>query len=172
MPHTVRTTQLRIINVTMSNRIRADGSQAIREISRLLPRIFKRYRASYARRLGGFDITVRGALLLRALSVSPQATVGSVARAMAVTPSTASIVLSGLERKGLVRRRYRVVGRSRTGLELTSAGRRKLATLRSAFGPEVLAAALRRLQPDDLAKLLEGLRRLDAVNMEQERQIS
>lgn len=173
MLHNVDTCSLRIIDVNMSGRSKApNNSDAIREISRLLPRLFKRYRASYARRLGGYDITVRGALLLRALALSPEATVGSVAREMAVTPSTASIVLSGLERKGLVRRRYRVVGRSRTGLELTSAGRRKLATLRSAFGPEVLSAALRRLQPDDLTMLLVGLRRLDAIDMEQERRIS
>jgi len=136
----------------------------IGEISRLLPSIYKKYRARYARRVAGADITVRGALLLRAVTVQPEATVGSVAREMGVTASTASIVLSGLERKGLLRRRYRVVGRSRTGLELTPAGKRTLAALRPSLDHELLAAALRRLPSDDRRKLLDGLRRLDALD--------
>jgi DNA-binding MarR family transcriptional regulator len=156
----------------MSQQAKTARSDTIREITRLLPRIYKRYRASYARRIEGHGITVRGALLLRAVAILPEATVGSVAREMAVTPSTASIVLSGLERKGFVRRRYRVVGRSRTALELTPAGEKTLAALRSALGPESLPAALRRLAPSERVMLLEALRRLDAVETSQERRSS
>ena len=137
---------------------------AIGEISRLLPSIYKKYRARYARRVAGADITVRGALLLRAVTLLPEATVGGIAREMGVTASTASIVLSGLERKGLLRRRYRVVGRSRTSLELTTAGKRTLAALRPSLNHELLAAALRRLPSDDRRKLLDGLRRLEAID--------
>jgi DNA-binding MarR family transcriptional regulator len=148
----------------MSNKQNAPATDPIGEISRLLPRIYKKYRAPYARRVRGSDITVRGALLLRAVSVLPEATVGNVAREMAVTASTASIVLSGLERKGLLRRRYRVLGRSRTALELTPAGRRALAALRPSLDPGLLAAALRRMTVTDRGMLLRALRRLDAVD--------
>ncbi|MBV8082860.1 MAG: winged helix-turn-helix transcriptional regulator [Candidatus Eremiobacteraeota bacterium] len=156
----------------MSDQSRTQRGDAIREITRLLPRIYKRYRASYARRIQGHGITVRGALLLRAVAILPEATVGSVAREMAVTPSTASIVLSGLERKGFVRRRYRVLGRSRTALELTPAGQRTLSALRTSIGPDSLPAALRRLAPSERSMLLESLRRLDAVETSQERRNS
>lgn len=148
----------------MSTKLSSGTRDTIGEISRLLPSIYKKYRARYARRVAGADITVRGALLLRAVTVQPDATVGSVAREMGVTASTASIVLSGLERKGLLRRRYRVVGRSRTGLELTPAGKRTLAALRPSLDHELLAAALRRLPSDDRRKLLDGLRQLDALD--------
>jgi DNA-binding MarR family transcriptional regulator len=137
---------------------------AIGEISRLIPNIYKKYRARYARRVAGSDITVRGALLLRAVTLLPDATVGSIAREMGVTPSTASIVLSGLERKGLLRRHYRIVGRSRTSLELTPAGKRTLAALRPSLDHELLGAALRRLPSGDRRKLLDGLRGLDALD--------
>ncbi|HME81264.1 MAG TPA: MarR family winged helix-turn-helix transcriptional regulator [Candidatus Eremiobacteraceae bacterium] len=157
----------------MSNiRAAGHGKDSIGEISRLLPQIYKKYRAPFARRIAGSDLTVRGALLLRAVDVLPDATVGDVAREMAVTASTASIVLSGLERKGLLRRRYRVLGRSRTALELTAAGRRALASLRPSLNPSLLSAALRRLRPSDRDMLLEGLRRLDSVEIPQERRIS
>src|SRR5215472_13201598 len=148
----------------MSTNLTRDGRHAIREISRLLPTIYKKYRARYARRVSGADITVRGALLLRSVAALRQATVGSVAREMGVTASTASIVLAGLERKGFLRRIYRVVGRSRTGLELTPAGRRLLTSLRPSLDREQLAAALRRLSIGDRRKLLDGLRRLDAID--------
>src|SRR5271166_96311 len=149
----------------MSNiRAAGHGKDSIGEISRLLPQIYKKYRAPFARRIAGSDLTVRGALLLRAVDVLPDATVGDVAREMAVTASTASIVLSGLERKGLLRRRYRVLGRSRTALELTAAGKRTLAALRPSLDHELLAAALRRLPSDDRRKLLDGLRQLDALD--------
>jgi DNA-binding MarR family transcriptional regulator len=145
-------------------KLMSEHRDPIGEISRLLPRIYKKYRARYARRIHGSDITVRGAMLLRAVSALPEATVGNVAREMAVTTSTASIVLSGLERKGLLRRRYRVLGRSRTELELTAAGRRTLAALRPSLDPGLLSAALRRMTVAERVKLLDGLRRLDAVD--------
>jgi DNA-binding MarR family transcriptional regulator len=148
----------------MSTKLTRDTSDTVGEISRLLPSIYKKYRARYARRVAGSDITVRGALLLRAVTGLPHATVGSVAREMGVTASTASIVLSGLERKGLLRRVYRVVGRSRTSLELTPAGKRTLASLRPSLDREQLVAALRRLRNGDRRKLLDGLRRLDAID--------
>jgi DNA-binding MarR family transcriptional regulator len=148
----------------MPTKLTLGARDTIGEISRLLPSIYKKYRARYARRVAGADITVRGALLLRAVTGMPEATVGSVAREMGVTASTASIVLSGLERKGLLRRRYRVVGRSRTSLELTPAGKRTLAALRPSLDEELLAAALRRLGSDDRRKLLDSLRRLDALD--------
>ena len=144
----------------------------IGEISRLLPNIYKKYRARYARRVAGSDLTVRGALLLRAVTVMRDATVGSIAREMGVTASTASIVLSGLERKGLLRRRYRVVGRSRTSLELTPAGKRTLAALRPTHDHELLAAALRRLHSGDRRKLLDSLRQLDALDAPMTRRTS
>jgi DNA-binding MarR family transcriptional regulator len=153
-------------------KLTAETRDTISEINRLLPNIYKKYRARYARRVAGSDITVRGALLLRALALSPEATVGAVAREMSVTTSTASIVLSGLERKGLLRRRYRVIGRSRTSLELTPAGKRTLAALRPSLDHGLLAAALRRLKNDDRRKLLDGLRRLDALDYPLARRVS
>ena len=153
-----------MMSVTMSSKRAAENHDPIGEISRLLPRIYKKYRSRYARRMNGSDITVRGAMLLRAVSAMQNATVGNVAREMLVTTSTASIVLSGLERKGLLRRRYRVIGRSRTELELTPAGERTLAALRPALDPGLLSAALRRMTVAERVKLLDGLRRLDAVD--------
>ena len=73
-------------------------------------------------------------------------------------------MLSGLERKGLLRRRYRVIGHSRTEIELTPAGERTLAALRPALDPGLLSAALRRMTAAERTKLLDGLRRLDAVD--------
>ena len=158
--------------MTMQTKLTSGTRATIGEITRLFPNIYKKYRARYARRVAGSDITVRGALLLRAVTVLPEATVGSIAREMGVTASTASIVLSGLERKGLLRRRYRVVGRSRTSLELTPAGKRTLAALRPSINHELLAAALRRLPDDDRQKLLDGLRQLDALDSPPVRQTS
>lgn len=156
----------------MPNSTISELNDSIGEISRLFPNIYKKYKARYARRIAGSNITVRGAMLLRAVAALPEATVGNVAREMGVTASTASIVLSGLERKGLLRRRYRVVGRSRTALELTPVGRRTLALLRPALDPGLLGAALRHLDRVDRRKLLEGLRRLDAVELSLTRQNS
>ncbi len=148
------------------------GEDPIGEIGRLLPRIYKKYRAPFARRIAGSDITVRGALLLRAVAGLPHASVGQVAHEMAITASTASITLSGLERKGLLRRRYHVLGRSRTALELTAAGQRTVAALRPSLNAGLLSAALRRLRPSERSKLLEGLRRLDAIDFTRVHHIS
>jgi DNA-binding MarR family transcriptional regulator len=156
----------------MQTRLASGTRDTIGEIARLLPNIYKKYRAGYARRVAGSDITVRGALLLRAVAVLPEATVGHIAREMGVTASTASIVLSGLERKGLLRRRYRVAGRSRTNLELTPAGKRTVSALRPSLDHELLAEALRRLPNGDRRKLLDGLRRLDALDSPMTRRTS
>jgi len=85
-----------------------------------------------------------------------------LARHLGWPKSTTSVVVKGLERRGLVARRRRADDERRLAIALTPPGSARVAADRI-FEPGRLTAALRILSPAAHEQLLEGLKELGAA---------
>jgi DNA-binding MarR family transcriptional regulator len=84
----------------------------------------RRSRARTARETGAGELTLSQYQLLTALAETPERPVGELAEAAAVAPPTATRMLDGLERSGIVERRHSTVDRRVVTVRLTPDGQR------------------------------------------------
>jgi DNA-binding MarR family transcriptional regulator len=84
----------------------------------------RRSRARIAREAGAGELTLSQYQLLSALAEVPERPVGELAEAAAVAPPTATRMLDGLERSGIVERRHSTTDRRVVIVRLTGKGRR------------------------------------------------
>jgi DNA-binding MarR family transcriptional regulator len=89
-------------------------------------------------------------------------TLGQLAAAEQVKPPTMTRIVTGLEKDGLVRRVGDARDRRLTQIEATVKGRKVLMAGR-ARRVEMLAAAVRRLRPRELAELARGAQLLEVI---------
>lgn len=94
--------------------------------------------------------------LLQQIHVGNQLTVNDLAACAMTTQSTVSIVLSRLERKGLVKRTRSTIDRRSVVLQLTATGKQLLRRAPPAATSEVLGA-LSRLTSEELQALSRGM---------------
>jgi DNA-binding MarR family transcriptional regulator len=80
----------------------------------------------------------------------------ALAKHMGVTPSTMSLNIDRLEKAGYVRRQRDRQDARRIELRLTASGNR-LKEQQQPLAPELIAALLKRLKPQDRASALHGL---------------
>lgn len=139
--------------------------KTVEEISTLFPSIYKKYHAQALRRVAGSDLTFRGLWFLKMLQAHGPTGVGEVASFTRLTSSTVSILAKRLERKGLIRRQRESGDERRVDIDLTASGRRLVREMRPpGLEPGVLSMALRKMTKPDREKLLDGLRKLDAID--------
>jgi len=130
---------------------------AVRRLMDLYPKIFFACHTQHVQ-----DPTTRRvvsshqASILDHLDDEEPTTVGELARHMGVTPSTMSLGLDRLERKGYVRRTRDPHDARRVGLTLTASGAR-LRDAQSVLDPERVRAMLNHLADDDRERALGGL---------------
>jgi DNA-binding MarR family transcriptional regulator len=86
-------------------------------------------------------------------------TIGGLARELGVSLPTASTLVEALVGQGYASRREDAVDRRRTLTELTASGERLVTRLREGSS-KMLHDSLQRLDEDDLAALVQGLRAL------------
>jgi DNA-binding MarR family transcriptional regulator len=116
--------------------------------------------ARQLRRQAGTDLTPTQAAALASIERHGPVTIGDLATHEQVSAPTATNVVSKLEAAGLVRRLRDDADRRVCRVELTTDGDRELETSRGRK-TEWLAARLRDLPPEDLAKLTAALGVLD-----------
>lgn len=144
-----------------------DLRATVDEINALFPSIYKKYHAQVCRRVAGSDLTFRGVFFLKMLAEQGPVSIGRVARFNHLTSSTVSILAKRLEQKGLIERQRGRSDERRVEVGLTLAGRRFLQQFRPGLEPGLLSLALRRMSKADRVKLLEGLRKLEAVELKE-----
>ena len=110
-----------------------------------------------ARRDYGFDLTHRAIRVLQFISFAKQTPcIDEVARFLGSAASTASELMTRMQKKGFVRRRRAEDDERVVRLELTDSGREALAE-HTSVDPERLARGLRSLTPreqDELTRIL------------------
>lgn len=104
------------------------------------------------------DLTPTQGEALLALSRKPGATLGEVAAALAIRPSTASAAIDTLAEKGYVEKLRRLDDRRTLGLQLTATGRAEAE--RVAQWPDFLARVVDELAAEEQAMLLRLLQRM------------
>lgn len=109
---------------------------------------------------GKSGITNAQLFLLQQIRAGRHLSVNELAARAMTTQSTVSIVLSRLERKGLVSRMRSAVDRRSVTLRLTDAGKRVLRRAPPAATSQILGA-LARLTSDELGALSRGIGALD-----------
>lgn len=87
----------------------------------------RRSRARTAREAGTGELTLSQYALLSALDETSERPVGELAEAADVAPPTATRMLDGLERSGIVERRHSTVDRRVVTVRLTAEGQRLMA---------------------------------------------
>jgi len=90
----------------------------------------RRARGRFAREAGGGELTLPQYQLVTSMGEMPQRPVGELAEAAGIAPPTATRMLDGLERAGIVRRNPSSEDRRVVTVQLTSKGRRVLARKR------------------------------------------
>lgn len=121
-------------------------------------RITRRLRQAHA--VG--DVTLAGVSVLARLTADGPASPGSLAGLERVRPQAMATTVTGLERRGLVRRTPDVVDRRRSIVAVTDEGRQVLEARRSA-SVRRLAAVLDDFTPEERHALAAALPLLDRV---------
>jgi MarR family transcriptional regulator, organic hydroperoxide resistance regulator len=119
----------------------------------------RRSRARAAREAGAGELTHSQFALLTALDACPERPVGELAECGGVAPPTATRMLDGLERAGVIERRHSTADRRVVTVRLTDAGRRLVERKRElvAFKRRALYASL---DADERGQVEQLLRRL------------
>ncbi len=132
--------------------------------------VLKRLRASWGESLPGTDLSLEEAMILFSLRHCEETTPGELASRHEVPKSTMTGILDRLVDKGLVRRWPDEHDRRQVHVSLAAAGRDKQIDPRQ-IGERIkaeFAAALSRLDANDLEKLDHGLHALmDALHDEE-----
>lgn len=105
------------------------------------------------------ELTLSQYHLLQGLRDHPGLSVGKLAEAAGIRPATATRVLDGLERDGVVERSRSAADRRAVTVALTAGGRRRLERKRRALGGHRRALA-ERLAPEERAQAERLLRHL------------
>lgn len=130
------------------------------EVGQLLrdyPRIYFACHRRHTRDpLTGDLVSLRHVQLLDHLDEVESLTLGALADHLGVTPSTTSIAIDRLAKRGYVSRTPDTVDKRRVHLRLTPAGSRVCAA-HSVLDPELVDAMLAALAPEDLRRALDGL---------------
>jgi DNA-binding MarR family transcriptional regulator len=122
----------------------------------------RRARARFAREVDAGDLTLSQYHLLAALAAHSPRTVGELAENAGVAPPSATRMLDGLERAGVVERRPSRADRRVVEVELTDEGKRIVRRKRASFGAKRRAlydslAPEEREQAERLLRRLAGL---------------
>jgi DNA-binding MarR family transcriptional regulator len=113
---------------------------------------------------GEGDLSPRQREVLRLVAHGEGISLGALADRLGLPNSTASVLVKGLERRGLVRRRRDARDERRLSIVLTRRGRDR-ADADSLLDERRLAEALDRLTPSQRRSLLAGLERLAAATL-------
>src|SRR5215211_1802836 len=122
----------------------------------------RRGRARAARQVGAEELTLSQFALLGAFDEASECQVGELAEAAAVAGPTATRMLDGLERRGIVERRPSVADRRVVAVRLTPKGRRLVERKRKLY-VEARRAFYESLSPSERRQAERLLRRLAAV---------
>ena len=122
----------------------------------------RRSRARAAQQVGAGELTLSQFQLLGAFAEAPESTVGELAEAAGVAGPTATRMLDGLERAGIVERRPSEQDRRVVTVRLTAKGRRLLERKRLLVA-EKRRALYESLAPSERRQVERLLRRLAGV---------
>lgn len=111
---------------------------------------------------GGRDLSPRARDLLQRLGAAEGVPLGEVAARLGLPMSTASVLVKGLERRGLAERRRNPADERRLSIALTDRGRTRVET-EALLDVELLTVALGTLSPAERRALVAGLERLAAT---------
>jgi DNA-binding MarR family transcriptional regulator len=135
----------------------------VRELILLMPRLVGRAKSMRPpAELQSFDLAPRHLSLLALLLLDGPATVSDLASALRVAPTTVSLLVGDLSRKGVLERREDDADRRRRIIDITPAARPAISEWLS---PSARAwqQALRPLTPDEQAKVVATLLAYEAA---------
>lgn len=130
-----------------------DTAQVLRDYPRIYFACHRRHTRDPAT---GDLVSLRHVQLLDHLDEVQSLTLGDLAEHLGVTPSTTSIAIDRLAKRGYVSRTPDVVDRRRVHLRLTPAGARVCAA-HSVLDPDLVDAMIGTLSEEDRARALDGL---------------
>ena len=141
----------------MANLTRDDAS---RQFGELFPAVYLRFHRRDGKRS---ELPGASRAVLQHLTLSGPVTVGELARHLSRAQSVVSDIVSHLERDGLLERQTDPADARRTLVWLSEAGLARVESEREVLSRELLARAMARMSPADVAALLRGTRALIAA---------
>jgi DNA-binding MarR family transcriptional regulator len=134
-----------------------DLEDAARRFGELFPAVYLRFHRRDGKRRA---LPAASRAVLQHLTLTGPVRVGELARHLARAQSVVSDIVSHLERDGLVERQKDPADARRTLVWLSEAGLARVDEERDVLSRALLARALARMSPADVAALLRGTRAL------------